>query len=185
MLPPSHVPKDARVKGSDSAAVNPRYVCAEDCTTADEVRDERVEHPTTRKHSNSSRRKPAQEVRDDRIERAVCAAGKHAGQFVGDKGKRRNRTSCQRVPSYLPVPLDYPWGKKRWLKRREITWEYGPCSRTIRRAEIRGHLNPTVLFGDYLYRRDEIERALEHNRLRIAAPADDQLRSTSSSSVRN
>ena len=44
------------------------------------------------------------------------------------------------------------------------------CSRTIRRAELAGHLNPSVLHREFVYRREEIEQALEESRLRPAPP---------------
>lgn len=118
--------------------------------------------------------KPEQ-LRIARVERATNAARADDGQFLAAKKhegceeseKRDERKKNRTTSTCLPIPHDYPWGKKRWLKRREITWEYGMCSRTIRRVELDGHLNPCVLRGEYLYLREEIEQAIESNRLRV------------------
>jgi hypothetical protein len=115
-------------------------------------------------------RQTAAGLRGDRIERASKATREKNGRFVDTKpcaAKKRCRSRRPRICD--EVAPAYPWGKKAWLKRREVTWEYGVCSRTIRRAELKGHLNPSILFGENLYRRDEIEDALEMNRLRLPA----------------
>lgn len=86
-------------------------------------------------------------------------------------GKEYVPVKKQKAREYPVPPQGYVFHVKPWLTRKEMSWEYPCCSaRTIRELEKRNHLVPRVLLGTYIYKRSEIEAALEESKVREPSP---------------
>ena len=102
--------------------------------------------------------------------------GPHSPQPKSNDRSHQTRSSCHAEnnsnggqdnentvapPQSSTAPIEYPWGAKTWLKRKEILWEYGLSPRSVRRLEQRGLLVPSKIFRHCLYKRADIEACLE------------------------
>ena len=85
-------------------------------------------------------------------------------------GKKLTTPKKNKRREYPAPPPGYPFGRKPWLKRKEVWWEFGLCPRSISRLEQRGQLHARVLMGEYFYDRNEVDAAIRESVLAPPPP---------------